>query len=224
MAAIKILCIANLQKPLGVPSCPPQEDAQPLRGLWQEEGKQPTAPAGALAALQALSSLCSPLHPVWWGSGSLSPLQPLVPTQDTSLCWSLQCKGWLQRTYRALSYIHNHKSHNDFRNAEVSGCARLVGRWEMEMLSLSGWKGQDRNWGVAECWAAHQSRACTFISSSTKLSKTLTPTWAPGHGCNVNINTNEAFLLSLCTCCFPSLAVWEMACPTCWGPQKIVFI
>lgn len=145
MATIKRLCaLQTCRRSLWVsPPCPPQEGAQP-KGLWQEEGKQPTAPAEPLAALQSLCSLPSPLHPLWWASASLSPLhQPLVPSQDTSLCWSLQCKSWLQRTERALSYIHNPKSHNDFGNAKVSGCARPGGRWEREVLSLSWGKGQE---------------------------------------------------------------------------------
>lgn len=149
MATIKRLCIANLQEPLGVSflpfpgGCP--APARALAGGGQAAHGPSRAPCSPAASL-SLSSLSSPLHPVWWGSGSLSPLhQPQVPSQDTSLGWSLQCKSWLQRTYGALSYTHNRKTDNDFRNAKVSGCARLVGRWEMEMLSLSWGRGQDIN-------------------------------------------------------------------------------
>lgn len=92
----------------------------------------------------------------------------------------------------------------------------------MEMISLSWGKGMAYQQRTSWMTAVHESRACTFISYSTKHKMTLTLIWAPGHGCNVNVNTNEAVLLSLCTCCVPSLAVWEMACPTCWGPRKIV--
>lgn len=55
MATIKRLCALQTCRSLWEsPSCPSQEGAQPLRGLWQEEGKQPTAPAELLAALQPL--------------------------------------------------------------------------------------------------------------------------------------------------------------------------
>lgn len=164
--------------------------------------------AGAEAVAQprpcrCLVSLPSPLLPANRGFGAFSPLhQWLVPAQDALLLatavvsllrsWPLPCKSWLQRPYRALSYIHNCKTLNDFKNAKGSGCARLVGRWQVAMVILSWGKGigyQRRTCGV-------MGSACTFISCSTKHKMTLTLMWAPGHACNVNINTEEAILLS----------------------------
>lgn len=96
------------------------------------------------------------------------------------------------------------------RRGKGWGCGRREGR--ASSPRAAGEMERDANGGLAGQWV-FGSRICTFISWSTKYNETLTLIWAAGiQGYNVNIN-NETILLSLCTCCFPSLAVWEMAAP-----------
>lgn len=183
--------------------------------------RDPTAPAEPLAALQSLSSLPSPLHAVWWASGSLSPYTSHWSPPRTLLFAGHRNAEVTEDIEGLVLYPQLQKSQwfQKCKSIRVCKTRRQVGNENAQPFT-----GEGAGYHLRSSWVMGRAGLAPSSPAAPNTVKTLTPARAPGHGCNVNINTNEAFLLSLCTCCFPSLAVWEMACPTCWGPQKIVFI
>lgn len=150
MATIKRLCaLQTCRRSLWVsPPCPPQEGAQP-KGLWQEEGKEPPAPAEPLAAsllpsFSSPSTLCIPSLILSIPSASLSPYtSPWLPPRTRPFAGHCNAKvGYRGQGGPCLvSTILKVTMISEMQKCQ--GVQDQEGRWERGVLSLSWGKGQD---------------------------------------------------------------------------------